>query len=142
MTEATPTSIVERLPWIREADTAMFYAKEPNGDTRWWAKVQTLNPDVSIAEVRAVAILAASAPELKAEIERLQARVKELERERDMWNADSVRLSSGLIAINVADPSVPASVLRSVAYDIALNCITRDVAEFQITERARAVLQS
>jgi len=52
------------------------------------------------------------------------------------WHKKAARLSGGLIAINQADPSVPAEVLRGIAYDVALNCIEPDVAEFQITRRA------
>lgn len=62
--------------------------------------------------------------------------------DRDYWNADARRLSAGLLAIHRADESVPASVLRGIAYDISLNCITQDVAEFQIEERSRAALST
>ena len=67
--------------------------------------------------------------ELRVDNERLRS-------ERDQWNADARRLSGGLMAIRGADETVPASVLRSVAYDIALNCIEPDVATYQITRRA------
>lgn len=51
-------------------------------------------------------------------------------------HAEELRLSQGLCAIAEAGENVPASVLRSIAYDIALNCITPDVARFQIERRA------
>lgn len=56
--------------------------------------------------------------------------------ERDMWNQDARRLSGGLLKIRAAPDHVPASVLREIAYDIALNCLPPDVAEFQIERRA------
>lgn len=62
-------------------------------------------------------------------IERLQDDLK-------FWNADARRLSGGLIAIREAPDEVPADVLRGIAYDIALNCITPDVAAYQIKRRA------
>jgi hypothetical protein len=60
--------------------------------------------------------------------------------ERDQWHADACRLSSGLMAIRGAPESVPAEVLRGVAYDIALNCMNGDTAEYQI-ERRTALLK-
>ena len=51
-------------------------------------------------------------------------------------HAEEHRLSQGLCAIAEAGENVPASVLRGIAYDIALNCITPDVARFQIERRA------
>lgn len=56
--------------------------------------------------------------------------------ERDQWNAQTRRLSGGLLAIYSAPSAAPAAVLRSVAYDIALNCIKPDTAEYQIVRRA------
>lgn len=50
---------------------------------------------------------------------------------------ENARLSRGLLAIHAASPDVPASVLRSVAYDIALNLISADTAAFQIERRTR-----
>jgi hypothetical protein len=50
---------------------------------------------------------------------------------------ESARLARGLLAIHGAADDVPASVLRSVAYDIAMNCIGADMAEFQIERRTR-----
>lgn len=50
--------------------------------------------------------------------------------------AEIKRLSGGLIAIHEASPDVPASVLRGIAYDIALNCIDPETARYQITRRA------
>ena len=49
--------------------------------------------------------------------------------------AEIDRLAGCLIAICSAKESTPASVLRGIAYDAALNCITPDVAEFQIERR-------
>lgn len=51
-------------------------------------------------------------------------------------HAEELRLSQGLCAIADAGENVPASVLRRIAYDIALNCITPDMARFQIERRA------
>lgn len=56
--------------------------------------------------------------------------------ERDEWNAGARRLAACLIAINKAPATIPASILREIAYDAALNCITPDVAEFQILRRS------
>lgn len=68
-------------------------------------------------------------PELIAEVERLQA-------ERDYWNADARRMSACLLAIHQAPESATIAALKSVAYDASLNCITEDVAEFQIIRRS------
>jgi len=54
-------------------------------------------------------------------------------------HAEQKRLSGCLIAINEADPAVPSSVLMGIAYDSALNCITPDIARYQI-ERRTALL--
>lgn len=62
----------------------------------------------------------------------LVGKVKEL-------NAEAQRLSSGLLMISGAPRTAPAAVLRTVAYDIALNCIEPDVAEYQIVRRAGLV---
>lgn len=70
------------------------------------------------------------------EKERLKAIALTCEKEVFRWNQDARRLSGGLLAINAAEKSVPASVLRSVAYDICLNCLLPEVAEYQITRRA------
>lgn len=59
--------------------------------------------------------------------------VAEIER----LHAEELRLSQGLCAIAESAPDVSATVLRSVAYDIALNCITPDIARYQIEHRAR-----
>lgn len=64
------------------------------------------------------------------ENERLREEVKR-------WNADAARLSGCLLAIRAAGDHVPAEVLRGIAYDAALNCITPDVAEFQIERRTQ-----
>lgn len=81
--------------------------------------------------------------QLWAEIDRLRAelaakseRIAELESAATTWREDACRLSGGLIAIRNAAPTVPASVLRGSAYDIALNCIDPETAEFQIEARA------
>lgn len=72
------------------------------------------------------------------EVLTLRADVERLRRERDQWNNDARRLSGGLVAIAEAADGVAASVLRSVAYDVALNCIEPDVARYQIERRAAA----
>lgn len=54
----------------------------------------------------------------------------------DFWHKCACRLSDGLIAISQANESVPASVLRSVAYDAALNCIDGETVAYQIERRA------
>lgn len=50
-------------------------------------------------------------------------------------HAEELRLSQGLCAIAEAAPNTSAAVLRSVAHDIVLNCITPDVARFQLERR-------
>lgn len=50
--------------------------------------------------------------------------------------AENARLSGGLIAITGAPKTVGSIVLRSVAYDIALNCLDPSTAAFQIERRA------
>lgn len=60
--------------------------------------------------------------------------------ERNYWNNDACRLSAGLLAIRGAAETVPASVLRGIAYDVALNCMDAETAKFQIERRAREVL--
>lgn len=57
--------------------------------------------------------------------------------ERELSRAENARLSAGLIAIHEAAPDVTASVLRGIAYDIALNCVDVDTARFQIVKRAK-----
>lgn len=59
----------------------------------------------------------------------------EIERLRN----EQARLSAGLTALNMAPKTAPASVLRSVAYDIAFNLIDAETAEFQIKRRAGLV---
>ena len=51
------------------------------------------------------------------------------------WHEDSCRLSAGLMAISNADKDAPASVLRLIAYDIALNCMDAETAAYQIRRR-------
>lgn len=46
------------------------------------------------------------------------------------------RLSACLIAIHKAPDTATIGALKSVAYDAALNCITPDVAEYQIEKRS------
>ena len=58
----------------------------------------------------------------------------------DFWHKCACRLSDGLIAISQANESVPASVLRSVAYDVALNCIDGETVAYQI-ERCAALAE-
>jgi len=69
--------------------------------------------------------------------ERQAAEIAELRAERDQWNADARRLSGGLIAISESPKTIGSSVLRSIAYDIALNCIEPDTARFQILGTGR-----
>lgn len=64
----------------------------------------------------------------RAEIERLRGIITRM-------HAEEARLSQGLCAISEAPENAPASVLRSIAHDIALNCIPPDVARFQIERR-------
>lgn len=71
----------------------------------------------------------------------LRARLNELLAERECWNRDARRLSGGLLAIRNAAENVPASVLRGIAYDIALNCIDPDTAAYQIERRAALAAQ-
>lgn len=52
------------------------------------------------------------------------------------WNAESRRLSSGLLAIHAAPASATTAALKSVAYDIALNCIDAETSAFQIERRS------
>jgi hypothetical protein len=73
--------------------------------------------------------------DLQAKLAARDQRIAELESASTTWREDACRLSGGLIAIRNAAPTVPASVLRGIAYDIALNCINPDTAEFQIETR-------
>lgn len=59
-----------------------------------------------------------------------------LRAEIEKWNADARRLSAGLIAICEAPKTVGSSVLRSVAYDVALNCMDGETAKYQILRRS------
>jgi hypothetical protein len=52
------------------------------------------------------------------------------------WHKEACRLSAGLIAICEAPKTVGSSVLRSVAYDVALNCMDGETAKHQILRRA------
>lgn len=56
-------------------------------------------------------------------------------------HAETVRLSGCLIAINGAADTASATVLRGVAYDAALNCISPDVARYQIERRTMQELE-
>lgn len=80
-----------------------------------------------------------SVRDMLAEMRRAATALQALVVERDYWNAEARRLSGGLLAINAAATSVPAEVLRGIAYDVALNCIKPDVAEFQIERRAATI---
>lgn len=51
-------------------------------------------------------------------------------------HGDVCRLRDGLTALNHAGSGVTVAAMRSVAYDIALNCIPGDVAEFQLLKRS------
>lgn len=74
--------------------------------------------------------------------ELLEANNREVERrrqaeaERDEWNRDARRLSGGLCAIHGAPANATVGALKSVAYDIALNCIEPETARFQIEKRS------
>jgi hypothetical protein len=52
------------------------------------------------------------------------------------WHKEACRLSAGLIAICESPKTAGSSVLRSVAYDIALNCMDAETAKYQIRRRA------
>lgn len=87
---------------------------------------------------------------LRAEVERLdvekitlaeETHAAEAERDRlrealEKENQDARRLSGCLIAIHEAGDDVPSSVLQSIAYDGALNCMDAETAAFQIKRRA------
>lgn len=93
-------------------------------DAESWAKV---HPEavLSGSQVQRVNVLTMA----KHDIAILSAEVRRL-------HAETCRLSGGLIAITNAPKTVGSSVLRSIAYDIALNCIKPDVAEYQIKRRS------
>jgi hypothetical protein len=55
--------------------------------------------------------------------------------EYDRLRAENERLSLGLIAIAEAPKTIGSSVLRSIAYDVALNCIDAETAKYQIARR-------
>ena len=69
----------------------------------------------------------------------LAASLEYMRRERDQWNGQARQLSGGLLAIRSAPDGVTIEAARSVAYDIALNCITPDVAAFQLVRRSAAL---
>lgn len=66
----------------------------------------------------------------------LRAALEYMRRERDLWNGQAQQLSGGLLAIHSAPEGVTIEAARSVAYDIALNCIKPDVAAFQLERRS------
>lgn len=76
----------------------------------------------------------ASPGECAAEIERLTSAVRHFQNDRDYWLSDGRRLAGGLIAITKAKQS-SAEVIRSVAYDIVLNCLPPEAAEHQLKVR-------
>lgn len=69
----------------------------------------------------------------------LSAQVKEVRSaaygKQELARAETARLSAGLIVIHEAAAHVAASVLRGIAYDIALNRMDPETARFQITVR-------
>jgi hypothetical protein len=69
---------------------------------------------------------------------RLASALEHLSAECEFWNADARKLSGGLLAIHGAAETVPASVLRGIAYDVALNCMDPQTAHSQIAIRAKA----
>lgn len=69
----------------------------------------------------------------------LTKRLAERGEELEQMRAERDRLSGGLVALAGAPKTVGSSVLRSVAYDIAMNCIDAETAEFQIKRRAGIV---
>jgi hypothetical protein len=71
-----------------------------------------------------------------AAVDRKALEFSALVRERDYWHADAERLSAGLIAISNAPADALPSALRSVAYDVALNCMDAETATFQIRRRS------
>jgi|GEM_PF-4974407 len=66
----------------------------------------------------------------------LVAALEYMRRERDQWNSQTRQMSGGLLAIHEAPEGVTIEAARSVAYDIALNCIKPDVAAFQLVRRS------
>ena len=69
----------------------------------------------------------------------LAAALEYMSRERDQWNKQARQLSGGLLAIHSAPDGVTIGAARSVAYDVALNCIKPDIAEFQLVRRSTAL---
>lgn len=103
------------------------------------------------ADVSTITITrAATADEMGAEIDRRGEVIERLETALRHWreecgklhaqlhreNAEARRLSGCLIAIHKAPETATIGALKSVAYDAALNCISSDVAEFQIERRS------
>jgi predicted nucleic acid-binding Zn-ribbon protein len=79
---------------------------------------------------------------LRSEIEGLRKENAEHAESVQAFEAEVVRLANCLHAIHKAAPEVPASVLRGIAYDIVLNGIGPDVAEYQIERRAKSLLST
>lgn len=119
MTRPSEAELIEALKPFAQENLSRAYASNVNGDA-------------SIVVCRNDAELTLGDFRRAREVYRALTRAEGGKRE----DAEAARLSGGLIAINQADPSVPAEVLRGIAYDIALNCIEPDVAEFQIARRA------
>jgi Tfp pilus assembly protein FimV len=90
------------------------------------------------AQAARIRELEAQETTLRSEIEGLRKENAELA----AFEAEVVRLANCLHAIHKAAPEVPASVLRGIAYDIVLNGIGPDVAEYQIERRAKSLLST
>jgi hypothetical protein len=70
------------------------------------------------------------------DLETLATAVKKRISDLEWFADDAKRLSGCLIAIHDAPDDATVNALKSVAYDAALNCITPDVAEYQIEKRS------
>lgn len=70
------------------------------------------------------------------DLEDLATAVKQRVSELERFAEDAKRLSACLIAIHDAPDDATIGAIKSVAYDAALNCITANVAEYQIERRS------
>lgn len=50
--------------------------------------------------------------------------------------AENARLTDCIFVIKDADPNTTIEAIRTVAYDVAMNCITPEIAEHQLRVRS------
>lgn len=128
-----PLSAEEEAEWRKVAADNEFVRAD--GVRRLFATLDTARAKAAALEDSADKWCEQAIRELGAR-ERAEAKLSAAEQESERLREESKRLSGGLIAISGAAETVPAQVLRGIAYDVALNCIKPDVAEYQIERRA------